>query len=193
MSLIALTVYSASSSHSSPVWLRKRKGNSLLLPPGCSNTHVDWLPYFVCLFFFFSYVRGKEKMQCPTTIDYLVSYVQAILPGVLLTCQGNWFFPSIQQLWDHRWSSVSRFGFPVQERCWQSRWSPLEGQWDGQRLEQTYTGKWKWSPLFSVEKQRLRGDIIAIFRYVKWDYKEDRDRFFSGVHSERTRSNGHKL
>lgn len=69
----------------------------------------------------------------------------------------------------------------------------MEGHWDGQWLEQTYRKNLRQSHLFSLKKQRLRGDIIAVFHYVKWDYRVVRDRFFSVVHSERTRNNRHKF
>lgn len=69
----------------------------------------------------------------------------------------------------------------------------MEGHWDGQWLEQTYRKNLRQSHLFSLKKQRLRGDIIAVFHYVKWDYRVVRDRFFSVVHSERTRNNRHQF
>jgi len=46
--------------------------------------------------------------------------------------------------------------------------------------------------LFSLEKRRLQGDLIAAFQFLKGAYKKDGGRFFRRACCDRTRGNGFK-
>ena len=47
--------------------------------------------------------------------------------------------------------------------------------------------------MFSLEKRRLQGDLIAAFQYLKGAYKQEGSQLFGRVDNSRTRGNGLKL
>ncbi|KAK4831861.1 LOW QUALITY PROTEIN: hypothetical protein QYF61_019689 [Mycteria americana] len=73
-------------------------------------------------------------------------------------------------------------------------WNPQHKK-DIELLEQhlSYEDRLSELGLFSLEKRRLQGDLIAAFQYLKGAYRKDGDRLFSKACCDRTRSNGFKL
>ena len=47
--------------------------------------------------------------------------------------------------------------------------------------------------LFSLEKRRLQGDLTVVFQHLKGAYKQEGERLFTRVDSDRARGNGFKV
>jgi len=57
----------------------------------------------------------------------------------------------------------------------------------------SYKGRLRELGLFSLEKRRLRGDLIVALQHRKGSYRKEGDRLFSKVCGDRTKRNGFKL
>ena len=71
--------------------------------------------------------------------------------------------------------------------------SPEEGHKGDQGLEYLFCeDRLRELGLFSLEKRRLRGDLIVAFQYLKQGYRKDGDALFIRECSDRVRGNSFK-
>ncbi|KAK4816585.1 LOW QUALITY PROTEIN: hypothetical protein QYF61_017975 [Mycteria americana] len=81
---------------------------------------------------------------------------------------------------------------PHLEYCVQL-WGPQHKDMELLEWHFSYEDRLRQLGLFSLEKRKLRGDLIAAFQYLKGAYRKDGNRLFSKAYCDRTRSNGFKL
>ncbi|KFQ70640.1 hypothetical protein N335_12957, partial [Phaethon lepturus] len=89
----------------------------------------------------------------------------------------------------HLWSSQHRNGMDLLERLQRRARKTIRGIME----HPSYEDRLSELGLFSLEKRRLQGDLIAAFQYLKGAFKKDGDRLFSRACNDRTRGNGFNL
>ncbi|KFP11377.1 hypothetical protein Z169_02913, partial [Egretta garzetta] len=86
------------------------------------------------------------------------------------------------------WSSQHKKDMELLERVQRRATKMIQG------LEQlSYEDRLRELGLFSLQKRRLRGDLIAAFHYLKGAYRKDGENLFSRASCDKTRGNGFRL
>lgn len=106
---------------------------------------------------------------------------------VQLMGQSRWLSPSTLYLWDLTWSTWVFNSWVSSTRTWSCRSGSRGGPWEWFRSLKhiSYENRLKKLEFFSVEKQRLWGDLRVASQYLWESWRE--------ASSDRTRSSGFKL
>ena len=106
---------------------------------------------------------------------------------------GGWFWTSTLLLWDPTWNPASSSGAPNTRRTWSCWRRSREAPWRWSEGWSTTPMRAGWDlRLFSLEKRKPWGNLIATFQYLKGTYRKAEGHFISAC-SNRMRRNGFKL
>lgn len=106
---------------------------------------------------------------------------------VQLAGWSRWLCPSTLSSWDVTWSTWVFNSWDLSTRTWSCRSGSRGGPWERFRSLKhiSYENRLRQLEYFSLEKQRLWGDLRAASQYLQENWR--------GASSNRTRSSGFKL
>jgi len=136
-------------------------------------------------------VLEHKAKQISSHLDDLT----VILRGFILPSEDGWPAGTGRGLSLCALPSATRCGVPSTGKtgsCWRGS---RGGHKDAQKAEASppYEDRLRELGLFSMEKRRLQGDLIAASQDLKGDYQQERSQPFERGDNSRTRGNGVKL